>query len=483
MQEVFKLRVAIYARVSTDEQFKEGYSIDSQKENILNFVKSQGWEVHDFYVEEGVSAKNLKRPSMKRLIQDTVDRKFDVVVFYKLDRLVRSVSDLDSLLQLFDENKVGIRSVTEPFDTTTAIGRFLITLVAAIAQWERETISERVVVNMVKKATLGERNGGRAPYGYRLKEGKLIINDEEARFVKDIFNLYTSGKGIRSIVLYLNQFGVNKDIRTISRMLENPVYSGRLRWANNSKMDSITSDGLTHHPIIDLELYEQTQQLRNQRAKEGKKATSPYPFSGVLKCGRCGSSLSGYYKKARGSKHYICIAKKNKGTCDLPMFTESALTKVFLESLSPDNAEKFLSLTSNFELESPKEENNDNKIKELEKELSIIKTRKKNWLFALGNGVISQEEYLTMTKDDTKNEEVIKEQLSGLSPQKVVFDKDSILNLLLSLTDLWNTATDYEKKSFINELFKNIVVDVPADYYRAPGKTPTVIIKEFTLSE
>ncbi|MFB7640024.1 zinc ribbon domain-containing protein [Peribacillus butanolivorans] len=234
--------------------------------------------------------------------------------------------------------------------------------------------------------------------------------------------------------------------------------------------------------IIDVELYEQTQLLRSQRAKEGKKATSPFPFSGVLRCGRCGSSLSGYYKKARGSKHYICIAKKNKGTCDLPMFTENTLTKEFLESLSPDNTEQFIKLTSNFELESPKEEDNDNTIKELENELSIIKTRKKNWLLALGNGVISQEEYLTMTKDDSKNEDVIKEQLSVLSQQKVVFDKDPILNLLLSLTDLWNTASDYEKKSFINELFKNIVVDVPSDYYRAPGKTPNVIIKEFTLS-
>ncbi|MDQ7860575.1 recombinase family protein [Peribacillus frigoritolerans] len=105
-----------------------------------------------------------------------------------------------------------------------------------------------------------------------MKEGKLIINDEEARFVKDIFNLYTSGKGIRSIVLYLNQFGVNKDIRTIGRMLENPVYSGRLRWANNSKMDSITSDVLTHPPIIDFELYEQTQHLRKPKGEGREKS-------------------------------------------------------------------------------------------------------------------------------------------------------------------------------------------------------------------
>ncbi|MFJ8268493.1 recombinase family protein [Peribacillus asahii] len=475
------MKVAVYSRVSTDEQFREGYSLDSQKENCINFIKSQGWDIHDIYVEEGFSAKNLNRPSMQRLIEDAKNGKFDVVVFYKLDRLVRSVSDLDKLLQIFDANNIGIRSVTEPFDTTTAMGRFLITLVAAIAQWERETISERVVVNMTKKAHLGERNGGKAPYGYRLKDGKLTIQEDEARFVKDIFNLYTSGKGIRSIVLYLKQFGVNKDIRTIGRMLENPVYSGRLRWANNSKMEAIITETSTHDPIVDLELFEQAQQLRAQRTTMGKKATSPYPFSGVLKCARCGSALSGFYKKERGTKHYICVAKKNKGTCDLPIFTEKVLTKVFLESLSPDNAEQFLNLTSDFETNTP-EENNEDTIKELEKELSIIKNRKKNWLLALGNGVISQEEYLTMTQEDSKNEELLKEQLSNLSQQRFVLDRESILNLLLSIPDLWTAASDYEKKSFINELFNKIVVNVPSDYSRGPGKTPSVIIKEFTLS-
>lgn len=476
------MKAAVYARVSTDEQFKVGYSIDSQKENIINFIKSQSWDVYDIYTEEGVSAKNLNRPAMQRLIKDAQNQKFDVVVFYKLDRLVRSVSDLDKLLQLFDANNIAIRSVTEPFDTTTAMGRFLITLVAAIAQWERETISERVVINMTKKANLGERNGGKAPYGYFLEDGVLKINENEARFVRDIFRMYNSGKGLRSIVLYLNQFGIQKDIRTIGRMIENPVYSGKLRWGNKSKNDTIISDELTHSPIVDSETFEYTQQIRMSRAREGKKATSPYHFSGVLKCSRCGSPLSGYFKKARGSKHYICIAKKNKGTCDLPMFTERALTNEFIFNISPDDPERFFALTKDFNLEAPDKEDQTQLIKELESNLAAIRTRKKNWLMALGDGVISQEEYISMTQEDTKKEQLFKEQINEISQENITLDKETILELLRSISQLWDTATDYEKKSFINELFESIVVDVPSTYTRGPGKTPSVIIKEVNLS-
>jgi site-specific DNA recombinase len=474
------MKAAIYTRVSTEEQAKEGYSIESQKDFIISFIKSQGWEFYEFYIDDGYSAKDLKRPAIQRLIEDAKAKKFDVVVFYKLDRLVRSVGDLDKLLKLFDKHNIGIRSVTEPFDTTTAMGRFLITLVAAIAQWERETISERVIINMTKKATLGERNGGKAPFGYNLKDGKLVINEEEARLVKEMFRMYINGKGIRSIALYLNQFGVNKDIRTISRMLENPVYCGKLRWGKNSKMNEIISDDVTHPPIVDIETFEKAQILRKQRTQEGKKATSPYHFSGVLKCARCGSALSGYYKKDRGSKHYICIAKKNKGTCDLPMFTEHALTQVFLESLSPSDSNKFLNLIRNVEIQT---ENEDHTalIAELEKELAAIKTRKRNWLLALGNGTITQEEYKEMTSEDSKREALIKEQLEQLNKKEITLDLESVLSIAQNIPALWETANDYEKKSFINELFETIVVDVPSDYYRGRGKTPSVIIKEVYL--
>jgi site-specific DNA recombinase len=475
------MKAVDYGRVSTDEQARQGYSIESQKELNKKFIDSQSWTHVDSYIDDGYSAKDLNRPAMQRLIKGAKEKKFDVVVFYKLDRLVRSVSDLDKLLKIFDANNIGIRSVTEPFDTTTAMGRFLITLVAAIAQWERETISERVFVNMTKKATLGERNGGKAPFGYRLSEGVLVTFEEEAKMIREIFRLYLAGKGIRSIVLYLQQFGVEKDIRTIGRWLENPVYAGKLRWGNNSKMDVMVVETEEIPAIIDEETFEKAQQLRKERTKDGKRATSQYHFSGVLRCARCGSALSGYHRKARDTKHYICINKKNKGTCKLPTFTEQALTVKFLEELTADDPEQFLRLSQNFKVEQ-KESDSSQFIKELEKELAAIKNRKKTWLLALGNKVISQEEYLEMTTDDTKKETMIKEQLAELTPQEVKYDRESIIKMLRDVPYLWETANDYEKKSFINEIFSTISVDVPSDYYRAPGKTPSVMITSVEFS-
>lgn len=473
------MRAIQYDRVSTDEQAKEGYSIETQHTLNTKFIESQGWTLIDSYVDDGYSAKNLKRPEMQRLIEDAKAKRFDVVVFYKLDRLVRSVSDLNELLKLFDANKIGIRSVTEPFDTTTAMGRFLITLVAAIAEWERETISERVFVTMQQKAKKGERNGGKPPYGYKLVDGVLNILEEEAKVVREIFRLYNAGKGVRSIGLYIQQFGVQKDIRTITRMLDNPVYAGKLRWGNNSKMDTIVVEENTHPAIINIETFEYTQYLRNKRTTEGKKATSPYHFSGVLRCARCGSPLSGYYKKVRDTKHYICIGKKNKGTCDLPMFTEKALTSKFLEELIADDTEKFLS--TQYDLSTDEIDNTETLIKELEKELTTIKSRKKNWLNALGNGIISQEEYLEMTSEDTKKEKLLKEQLEEIPKQKPTIEKDTLLSLLRSIPDMWEIANDFEKKNFINDLFETITVNVPSSYYRAPGKTPSVEISGVTL--
>ena len=103
------MKAALYVRVSTDEQAREGYSIESQKDSIIHFVKSQGWEVYHLYIDDGYSAKDLDRQAMQQLIRDAEERKFNVVVFYKLDRLVRSVGDLDKLLKLFDKHNISIR--------------------------------------------------------------------------------------------------------------------------------------------------------------------------------------------------------------------------------------------------------------------------------------------------------------------------------------------------------------------------------------
>jgi site-specific DNA recombinase len=470
------MRAALYIRVSTDEQSKEGYSLDAQLDKLNAFCYSQGWLAAKLYREEGQSAKDMNRPQLKKLLRELDD--IDVVLVYKLDRLSRSVADINNLLQTFEKYNVSFKSSTEPYDTTTSQGKLLINIFASLAQFEREQLAERVNMGMTKKAELGERNGGRAPFGYRLIEGELVVYEMEAKIIRDMFNMYLAGKGFRTIAIYLQQFGVEKGIRTISRMIDNPVYAGKLRWAQNSKMDTIITDDIKHDPIIDVETFEQVQQLRNKRTIEGKKATSPFPFSGVLRCARCGGPLSGWFRKAKGTKHYLCINKKNKGTCDLPIINERKLTQTFLDELTADDPEAFLQLSKDFNLDKKEQDDQTQLIKELERELAAIKTRKKNWLMALGNGLMSQEEYRELSNDDTKKDELINEQLSAIAPPEVRYDREEILSILKDIPLLWETANDFEKKSFINDLFETIIVDVPNDYYRAPGKTPSVIIKE-----
>jgi site-specific DNA recombinase len=472
------MRVAVYIRVSTEEQAREGYSIGAQRDRITKFIESQGWEISDFYIDEGFSAKNLDRPAMQRLIKDANSNKFDVVVFYKLDRLVRSVTDLHELLQIFESHNIAIRSVSEIFDTTTAIGRLFITMVAAMAQWERETIAERVVEGMTKKALTGERNGGKPPFGYTVQDGELVVNPKEAKIVKEMFRMYINGSGIREIVLYINQLGigVRKDIRTVSRMLDNPVYCGTLRWNKNSKRDEIIQEE-NHAPIISLETFENVRRLRKIRTIDGKKSTSSFHFSGVLRCARCGAALSGQYRKQRDRKQYICINKKNYRTCNLPIFGEDTLTKVFLESMSSDDPDKLLSLIENEDHNVDILEDNTELIQEIGKELASIKKRKKNWLLALGNGTIDQEEYKEMVQDDNKKEKVLKEQLEEITPKESTFNREEFLSAIQHIPQLWEGANDYEKKGFISTLFDKILVDVPHDFKtKGPGKVTPVVI-------
>lgn len=115
------MKARIYIRVSTDEQAREGFSLAAQNERCLQFIESQGWDFTGEYRDDGYSAKSLDRPAMQQMIQDIKGKEFDVLVIYRLDRLVRSVVDLHTIINLMDDKGVSFKSVTEAFDTTTAM--------------------------------------------------------------------------------------------------------------------------------------------------------------------------------------------------------------------------------------------------------------------------------------------------------------------------------------------------------------------------
>ncbi|MDL2234462.1 recombinase family protein [Ruminococcaceae bacterium OttesenSCG-928-L11] len=190
-----KLRVAIYVRVSTEEQAKNGYSIPAQLEKLSDFSLLKDYYIVDLYIDEGKSGKDIDgRDEAKRMLKDVNDDLIDVVLVYKLDRLTRSVRDLINLVDIFNENKCEFVSFMENIDTQTATGRMFIKIIGIFAEFERENLIERISVALEKKVKDGYTLATWVTsYGYDLPKGckVLQINDVEKEIVQYVFDCFT----------------------------------------------------------------------------------------------------------------------------------------------------------------------------------------------------------------------------------------------------------------------------------------------------
>ncbi|MEN3132961.1 recombinase family protein [Bacillus cereus] len=293
------MKVAIYVRVSTQEQAREGFSIPAQLESLRAFCKSQHWKIVEEYKEEGKSAKSTDRPQIQKMLKDMRNKKFELVLVHKLDRFTRSVSDLYNLLEYMEKYEVNFRSATEVYDTTTAMGRLFITLVAALAQWERENLAERVKFGIEQMIDEGKRPGGHSPYGYKFdKFFNCTVIENEAKWVVKVFNWYIQGLGYRKIAKRLNDHNVPPRIAkkwttaSIYKLLHNDIYIGVYKWGTKTIVDN-------HPAIIDRTIYLQVkkkmEQKQTDRSRHGK-----FPFTGILTCGPCnGYPINGFIDKEK----------------------------------------------------------------------------------------------------------------------------------------------------------------------------------------
>jgi len=199
----------IYIRVSTQEQAKEGFSVEAQKDKLIAYCNAKNWNIYDIYIDGGYSGGSLERPALKKMLDELEN--IDVVLVYKLDRLSRSQKDTLLLIEeRFLESKVDFVSLSESFDTTTPFGMAIIGILSVFAQLERETIKERSKLGKEKRAKEGLwRGGANVPTGYKYIEdnGGLIIDNYEAMQIKEIFKLYNEGKGYHKIAELLNKKG------------------------------------------------------------------------------------------------------------------------------------------------------------------------------------------------------------------------------------------------------------------------------------
>jgi site-specific DNA recombinase len=459
------MRVALYVRVSTERQVEQGHSIDAQKDRLMDYVKSQGWEIADFYIDDGYSAKDLNRPQMQRLLKDASEKKFDVILVYRLDRLVRSVLDLHYVLKQIDKHEVMFKSATEMFDTTSAMGRFFITLVGAMAEWERSNLGERVKMGMEKNFLKGGFNGGLVPYGYRMEEGKLLIHETEMTIVRKIFSEYKE-KGFGKIAKDLNWSNIPSrsgnpwTLHTVRYILENPVYSGRLKW-NDIIVES------DHERIISPEEQDTLMNMKISRQRGRNDDIAPYPYSSVLVCNRCGSKLYGSTRKRKNKnryRHYRCSGRINGNECDLPIIGEDTVERHLLHELQLMIDEKWKKDVGT------KDEKPDTDFERMEKELKDIEQRKKKWQLAFANDVIDIDDLKARMNEEREKEDMIQRALEEADhTPETTLTREEVIEFAKILVDKWDLLEYEHRKQFIHGLFKEIKIDTVKKNTGGPG--------------
>lgn len=203
-----RLKAYGYIRVSTDEQKEEGVSLDAQSEKIKAYAILNDFDLMEIIRDEGKSGKDMDRPGLQRLIDLSDGPEADAIIVYKLDRLSRRTRDILYLIEeVFKRGHTRFLSITEQIDTKTAMGKFFLTMMGALAQMEREVISERTRAALAYKKAKGDPLGA-VPYGFKLEDGKYEKDPGEQKIVRRIKRLREKGKSYRQIATILNGEGI-----------------------------------------------------------------------------------------------------------------------------------------------------------------------------------------------------------------------------------------------------------------------------------
>jgi DNA invertase Pin-like site-specific DNA recombinase len=279
-----KLRCAIYTRKSSEEGLDQAFnSLDAQREACAAYIASQaslGWTlVPEPYDDGGISGGTLERPAIQRLLQHIKDRKIDVVVVYKIDRLTRSLTDFAKLVEVFDGYAVSFVSVTQQFNTTTSMGRLTLNVLLSFAQFEREVTAECIRDKIAASKQKGMWMGGRIPLGYKRADRKLLIDERVADYVRMLFRRYSELNSVSALTREIKRSGdslpdqaaenpVRKpaSLGHLRHILSNPIYIGKLR--HRDKLH----DG-EHEAIITEAMFETVQALLAEKVPEGRSAS------------------------------------------------------------------------------------------------------------------------------------------------------------------------------------------------------------------
>lgn len=327
-------KVALYVRVSTEEQAVHGDSLEAQRAALTAYAEKHNYLVTDIYIDEGYSARKTykKRHEFLRLLRDVECGKFELILFTKLDRWFRNVKDYYAIQTILETHNIAWKTTDEDYDTATANGRLHLNIKLSIAQDEADRTSERIKFVFANKAQRGEVISGSVPIGYKIENKRTVIDPEKAPIVLDVFEHFAQTQSKHATMLYVQQkYNAKIIYNTITRMLQNPLYKG-MRYDNPDFCE----------PLVSCDLWEKVQNILSKNIKRPH-THRVYLFSGLMRCPLCGGKMCGTYcqskykDKVYNVQYYRCIKRAVSNTCSYgKRINENAVEEYLLNHIQID---------------------------------------------------------------------------------------------------------------------------------------------------
>jgi len=516
--------VYIYTRVSTAMQV-DGFSLDAQKDEIMRYVQYKNMRVCGEYTDEGKSGKNISgRPGFQRMMDDIISKKDGVsfVICFKLSRFGRNTADILNSLKMMKRYGVNLICVKENIDSSLDSGKMMISILGAMAEIERDNISVQTMAGRKEKARQGGWNGAKAPYGYNLVDGELVIDPVQAEQVRIIFDKYANtGLGITGVARWMNEHGYKKAATThnsvtyfsehfVEDVINNHAYHGKISYGKRKTVlregtedeyhkietsDYMISDG-RHESIVSEDLWQKAhaKKIANAGKCEPADKDHQYIYSALLKCPVCGKSLYGATMTRRRKKDgslypryysYVCRSGEtyNGLKCDFGQISCDRVDRAMYEILSSiTNAENFESMLSKLV---------DKQIdtKEISLEMDVAMRAQKQAL-GLQRKLESELDSLdVMDKHYDRKYESLNRRLDEVfdaieeadkkvseceakldSIKKQNLSRDSIYESLKIFDKLYTKMSDLEKKNFVRSFIDHIDLEQKVGRHGMPIK-------------
>lgn len=504
-----RMKCYLYTRVSTSMQV-DGYSLDAQKDKLRKYAEFQNMLVAGEYCDEGKSGKNIEgRPEFLRMLRDIESGKDGVsfVLVFKLSRFGRNAADVLTSLQRMQDFGVNLICVEDGIDSSKDSGKLMISVLSAVAEIERENILVQTMEGRRQKAREGKWNGGFAPYGYKLEEGQLFINGEEAEVVRIIFDKYIhTTMGSKKIADWLNAHGYFKTCRYNGKqeaftspfligVIDNPIYCGKLAYGRrrsekipgtrNQYRTVKTNDYMLHEAIISEEDWLAAQKQRENTSIRQPKTHSlehEHVLSSLLKCPVCGSGMYGNVnrkKKKDGTyyRDYFYYACKHRlhvdgKRCDYHHqwgedVIDAAVEEIIRQLVNTPTFEQGLREKIGSHLDTT---DLDQEIEQLRKQLRQYTGTKDRISEQMDALIFDDPHYDRKLQDLQTRQNKIYDQIASVESeiadaqirleniQQNKVSADNVYQFLLYFDKLYGKFSDIEKKAFMNSFIERIEI-------------------------